>query len=422
MPLRAAGCLAVLGLALLTPRVWPLGPAAALPHTRAKPKILLGIDALEREHFRPLQGLRVGLVANRASRDGRGRSTAAVLAAAPGVRLVEILSLEHGFFVDTQANSIGSSAIKLDGRSIPVHSLYRGGITDGMRPTAADLQGVDALVFDVQDVGVRYYTYIASMGMAMEAAQKAGARFIVLDRPDPLNGKTIEGPVSQKAILRQETARNYFPIPIRYAMTCGEIARFYAAKLKYSGLSVVRMSGWKRSMWYDQTGLAWTPPSPALPNLNSAILYPGMGMLDASNLSAGRGTPEPFQWFGAPWLKADAMIGLLDAAHLPGVRFSREYLVPRTDIYAGRRCAGVKMTVVNRDRLKSVDVFAHVAAALMALQPKKARWDWKFLDQLAGTTRINALLKNRAGAASLERALDPDLKLFEKSRRPFLLY
>ncbi len=396
-------------------------PSAAHAAPARRPKVLLGIDVLERENFAPLKGLRVGLIANHTSQDGQGRSTAEVLAAASGVRLVEILALEHGFFVDTQAAHIRSTALTLDGRTIPILSLYRGGFS-GMRPTPGDLAGVDALVFDVQDVGARFYTYLASMAMAMEAAKKAGIKFVVLDRPNPITGNIIEGPILDDLSLRRESPTSYFPVPVRHGLTAGEMARFYNAELKDPQLLVVPMSGWRRSMWYDQTGLPWTPPSPNIPDLDAAELYPGIGIFESSNLSVGRGTPEPFRLVGAPWLDAEATLKDLRAAHLPGIRFVRQDFTPVDSRYKDERCRGLRLIITNRRVMRPVNVFLVLNQSLMRREPKDFQWRWPELKETMGTDKFRAMLARGDSLSRIKALFDAQDAWFRKIRRPYLLY
>ncbi|MHB2026155.1 MAG: exo-beta-N-acetylmuramidase NamZ family protein [Elusimicrobiota bacterium] len=387
----------------------------------ANPKVLSGIDVLERDGFKELRGKRVGLIANRTSRDRLGRLSADILAKAPGVRLVEILALEHGFYLDTQAPSIKSGAAFFGGREIAVKSLYRGGIA-GMRPTPEDLKGVDALVFDVQDVGARFYTYLASMAMAMEAADKAGVEFIVLDRPNPVTGTIVEGPILDDSSLRLKTPTAYFAVPIRHGLTAGEMARFYNAELKDPRLLVVPMSGWRRKMWYDQTGLVWTPPSPNIPDLTAALLYSGVGIFEASNLSVGRGTTRPFEWIGAPWLRARALLREIKSRRLPGVRFALEDRTPKASLYRGVLCRGLRLTVTNRDDLRPVDVFLALNQAITRANPRRFAWRWPELKRMIGTAKFQKMLEQGAGVEKIEAFFRAQAAAFAKTRGPYLLY
>ncbi|MDE2292999.1 MAG: DUF1343 domain-containing protein, partial [Elusimicrobia bacterium] len=290
---------------LLAAALWPCRPAAAQP----PPTVLAGIDVLRQHGFAEIKGKRVGLITNQTGRDRHGRTTVQILANAPDVTLAALFSPEHGFAGISESSSVASGTFSLpDGRSVPIFSLY--GATRA--PTADMLSGVDALVFDIQGAGARFYTYSTTMAMAMEAASAAGIDFVVLDRPDPLGGDVVEGPVLEDG-LRAFTA--YMPVPIRHGMTMGELARLYNVMGRVGAkLTVVPLKGWRRSMWFDQTGLPWTPPSPNMPDLATDILYPGMALFEAFNVSVGRGTPFPFQWIGAPWLDAKSVVRRLRRA------------------------------------------------------------------------------------------------------------
>ncbi|MDD5302831.1 MAG: DUF1343 domain-containing protein, partial [Elusimicrobia bacterium] len=263
-----------------------------------------GLDVLVSDGFRPLRGKRVGVIANSTAVDRRGRSIVDLLAAAPGVNLAAIFTPEHGFAASAESENIASGRARVDGKEIPLYSLYSNGIK-GMRPTPEQLQNLDVLVFDIQDVGARFYTYLATMAMALEEAKTAGVDFIVLDRPNPIRGDIVEGPMLADPNLRFVTPTAYFQVPVRHGLTAGEMALWHNRSVGHPHLSVVKMAGWKRSMWFDETGLPWVPPSPNMPNVEAAALYPGIGIFEASNIAVGRGTPAPFRWIGAPWLKAD---------------------------------------------------------------------------------------------------------------------
>ncbi|MDE2313889.1 MAG: DUF1343 domain-containing protein [Elusimicrobia bacterium] len=401
----------------------PSAAAAAPSHRHPRPKVLLGIDVLERENFAPLKGKRVGLIANRTSRDGQGRFTAEVLAAAPGVKLVEILALEHGFYLNPKTVLVSSSSIVLGGRSIAVRSLYRGGLS-GMRPTPEDLSGVDVLVFDVQDIGVRFYTYLASMAIAMKAAKKAGVEFMVLDRPNPITGSIVEGPILDDLSLRKESPTSFFAVPIRHGLTAGEMARFYNSELKDPQLVVVRMSGWRRSMWFGETGLRWTPPSPNILTPDAALLYSGLGIFESSNLAVGRGTAWPLRWVGAPWFDAAAALKDLRAARLPGVRFVRADTVPTraARYYAMEPCRGIRFIVTDRDTIRPLDIFLVLNKSVMKHNAADFRWDWLGLKEQMGTGRFRWLLGSKAPLSRIREYFSRQSVAFEKIRRPYLLY
>ncbi len=379
-----------------------------------------GLDVLQETGFEPLRGKRVGLITNQTGRDRQGRGAVEVLGRSSAIRLEKIFSPEHGFTGVSEENVVSSDTVRLEGRDIPVVSLYSGGIA-GMRPKAADLKNLDALVFDIQDIGARFYTYLASMGMALEEAAKAGIPFLVLDRPNPINGETMEGPVLEDLTLRAVTATAYFPIPVRHGMTAGEIALLHNAEVKHPGLRVVTLRGWSRGQWYDQTGLPWTKPSPNMPDLDAATLYPGVAIFETVNVSVGRGTPRPFRWIGAPWMRAEEVAARLTAARLPGVAVSTESFTPSKSVFAGQPCRGVRLTITDRERLRPLEVFVHLAAALRELNPE-IQWRWDETRRMTGTDRFRELYESGGDAAEIIRLFDGGPRAFRRARKPYLLY
>ncbi len=380
-----------------------------------------GLDVLEESRFRALQGKRVGLITNQTGKDRRGRGIVEVLAGAPGVTLAAVFSPEHGFTGTSEELAVSSSTLRLGGREVPVHSLYSGGLA-GMRPSQEHLKGLDALVFDIQDIGARFYTYLATMGMALEEAAKAGIEFVVLDRPDPVDGETVEGPVLEDLSLRAVTAIAYFRVPIRHGMTAGEMALLHNAEVKHPRLTVVRMEGWERRMWFDQTGLPWTRPSPNMPDLASATLYPGIACLEDTNLSVGRGTPAPFRWIGAPWLDGEALSKRLNASRLEGIRFSPQDHTPAKSAHEGKLCHGVSMKVTDRLALRPFKVFVHIAAALRDLHRAEFELRWDETRRLVGSERFKALYDSGAAPEEIVRSFEEEARRFASERRPYLLY
>ena len=292
------------GTSVRTPRVEP---------------VLTGIDVLVRDGFKQLRGKRVGLVTNHTGRSRDGKATIDLLHAAPDVKLVALFSPEHGIRGVLDADV---PATKDEKTGLPIHSLFYKGGTG--RPLEGTLTGLDTIVVDLQDVGVRFYTYQLAMGYVMEEAAKHKVGVVVLDRPNPVNGWQIEGPLSPEPGAGQtaNTFIAYMPMPIRHGMTMGELARLYNEERKIgAGLTVVAMEGWKRDYWYDDTGLPWINPSPNMRNLNQATLYPGIGAIEYSNISVGRGTDQPFEQIGAPWIDGPRLAAALNARRLAGIRF-----------------------------------------------------------------------------------------------------
>ena len=322
-----------------------------------------GLDVLEQDHFRSLQGKRIGLITNQTGVDRLGRRNVDQMRAA-GVNVTALFSPEHGLAGVEDHPNVGDAVDTATG--IKVWSLY--GKT--LRPTAEMLHGLDALVFDIQDVGVRFYTYESTMFYAMEEAAKANLPFYVLDRPNPITGTHVEGPMLDPDKL---SFTGSWPLPLRHGMTIGELARFLnGEKHLHANLQVVEMTGWDRGDWFDATGLPWVDPSPNIRNLNEALLYPGIAMLEASeNYSVGRGTDSPFEQIGADWIHGRDLARYLTNRNIPGVRFYPVRFTPGSSHFSGKTIEGVRLTVTNRDAVSSSRLGLEVAAALIELYPNK---------------------------------------------------
>lgn len=405
--------------ALAAAALLALAGCAGAPRPPAR--VMTGLDVLEAEGFAPLKGKRVGVITNRTGVDANGRSITGLLASAPGVTLAAVFTPEHGLFAAAETSKIANGTLRIGNKIIPLISLYGGGAA-GMRPKAADLSGLDVLVFDIQDAGARFYTYPATMAMALEAAKEAGIEFMVLDRPDPIGGDVVEGPLADDVGLTGSEPTAYLPVVTRHGMTVGELALLHNATVKYDRLTVIKMRGWKRSMWYDRTGLPWIPPSPNMPDLASAALYPGVGNLEFTNLSVGRGTPTPFGWIGAPWLDAEGLAKVMNASLLEGVEFSAETRTPTKDKYAGRAIPGLRIVVTDREAARPLKVFARLVVALRDRHPDDFELNWNASRKLIGLKGFKELYDRGADAAELERLFDQDSGEFEKARAPFLLY
>lgn len=313
----------------------PQGKSSHSQSERTKP----GVDILEQEAFAPLRGKRVGLITNQTGLDSQGRRTIDVLAHAEGVKLVALFSPEHGVagLADAPVANATDSATGL-----PIYSLYG----ETRRPTDVMLKGIDALVFDIQDAGVRFYTYITTMAYCMEEVAKHHMAFFVLDRPNPLGGDVIEGPVLDRDRL---SFTGYFSMPVRYAMTLGELAQMFNAENKIGAeLHVMAMKDWQRSETYDMTGLRWIPPSPNLRTLDAAFLYPGIEVLQAAGVSVGRGTDTPFELLGAPWIQAADLTAELSRHAVPGEQYQTTHFTPDDGLYKGQYCQGVSIVKIGR--------------------------------------------------------------------------
>ena len=335
--------------------------AASRGNLRAA-NVSTGLDVLESENFAPLKGLRVGVITNHSGTDAAGNRIVDLLRRAPGVTLAAIFSPEHGI-EGRRDEKISSGTDASTG--LPLYSLYG----DVRRPTDAMLEGLDALVFDVQDAGVRFYTYETTMAYAMEAAARRGLEFYVLDRPDPIAADVVQGPMLDADMT---SFTGYFPLPVRHGMTMGELAGLFNAKHGIGAkLHVVGMKGYRRRDWYDDTGLNWVAPSPNLRTLTEAALYPGSGLVEGANLSVGRGTDTPFELAGAPWIDGKALADYLNGRRIPGAFFIAANFTPQSDRYRNQPCHGVRILLLDRHALDSPLLGVELASALYRLYPEK---------------------------------------------------
>ena len=388
--------------------------------TEREGDVKAGIDVLEADGFRelnasPMHPVRIGLVTNQTAIDAKGKRTADVLAHAPGLKLAAIFSPEHGIEGNLDTTSIGNSRDATTGA--PIYSVY-GGSNAKRRPTAEELAGVDTIVYDIQDMGVRFYTYESTLGYFLEAAVKAGKAIVVLDRPNPLGGAYVQGPVLDTG---RESFVGYWRTPVRHGMTVGELARMFDSERAIGAkLTVVRMEGWQRGDWFDSTGRVWVSPSPNLRDLTEAELYPGIGMIEGANISVGRGTDTPFELVGAPWIHAAELAAYLNARAVDGVRFVPVNFTPTASTYANQNCGGVSIVVTNREALDAPELGLEIAAALEHLYPN----DFK-------VTAIDGLMRNKATLDALVAGEDPRRIVedwqdadrdFETARARFLLY
>jgi uncharacterized protein YbbC (DUF1343 family) len=385
-------------------------PAAAGKRGRGV-RTQTGLDVLEAEKFAALRGKRVGLITNHTGVDARGRSAIELLARAPGVHLVALFSPEHGIAGRADENVAGS---KDPATGLPVYSLYG----ETRRPTAEMLQGIDALVFDIQDAGVRFYTYTTTMAYCMEEAAKRGIAFYVLDRPNPLGGEIVEGPVQDQD---KTSFTGYFPLPVRYGLTIGELAQLFNAENKIGcELHVIAMRNWRRGAYYDNTGVRWIPPSPALRTLKGAVLYPGLEILQNANLSVGRGTETPFEKFGAPWLDGERVAAELNARRLPGLKFKAAPFLPGAGPYRGQRCGGVAVRVTDRNVARPLRMGMEIAAVLKKLYPQQ--FDPGKMLLLLGNAATVQMLEQGAAPEEVVRSWAADLAAYETLRRKYFLY
>jgi uncharacterized protein YbbC (DUF1343 family)/CubicO group peptidase (beta-lactamase class C family) len=388
------------------------GASGAVPGAAvAGAAVLNGIDVLKAESFKLLKGRNVGLVTNHTGRALTGESTIDLLAHAPGVKLVALFSPEHGIRGEAD-ESVGSSRDEKTG--LPIYSLY-GAVS---RPTDEMLAGIDTLVYDIQDVGVRFYTYETTMAYVMEAAAKHKIKMVVLDRVNPIDGFTVEGPTLDKALL---SFVGYFPMPVRHGMTMGELAKLFNAENKIGAdLTVVPLEGWKRDQWFDQAGMSWVNPSPNMRNLNEATLYPGVALIEGTNVSVGRGTDSPFEQFGAPWMDGPKLAAALNARRLPGVRFYPTSFTPTASAFKGEQCSGVFMIVTDREALQATRLGAEIASAIY--RQHGARFEIDRMLQLLGSAKALDEIKSLEDPASIAASWANDEGRWRLLRAKYLIY
>jgi uncharacterized protein YbbC (DUF1343 family) len=404
--------------ALLISSLATAAPSLAQTHVR------LGVDRLADSLPRVLVGKRVGLITNHTGRDRAGTPTIDLLAARKDMKLVVLFGPEHGLR-GLASGSVDDSKDEKTG--LPVYSLF--GETE--KPTDAMLENVDALVFDIQDVGVRQYTYLSTMGLAMQAAAQKKIPIVILDRPDPIGGVIVEGNIREPGM---ESFVGLYPIASRHGLTAGELAQLYNTELGIGAdLHVVPLEGWRRTLWSDQTDLPWIKPSPNLPTFAGIMSYPGTVFFEGTNLSEGRGSDNPFEQTGAPWLRAQEVADSMNARHLPGVRFSAVdfAVLPTARKYPGQTIHGVRMTVTDRESYRPVATTMRLIEVIRRLHPNDFQWrhstaspnapERYYFDTLTGSNRIRAAIEN----GTLETLLaewDRDAQRFREMRRRYLLY
>lgn len=409
------------------------GGAEAAERPSGAGKVEPGITVLLRDSLALVRGKRIGLLTNQTGADRRGESDVDLLtsdvAKRAGVRLVALFSPEHGIRGTEDRENIANGMDRQTG--LPIYSLYARTV---IAPPDSTMKGLDVLVFDLQDIGTRTWTYVGNLVYALRAAKRSGVRLVVLDRPNPLNGEAAAGPMLDSAIANaDESAPSrpalpyaLYPFPLRHGLTMGEMARFYNAELTIGAdLVVVPMRRWRRELWYDDTGLPWVRPSPNMPSLTSALLYPSLVALESSNVSVGRGTDLPFQRFGAPWLDARRVAGMLNARGLGGVRFQPESFTPRRPgdgKFADRSVPGVRLVVTDRNRVHSGRVGAAVLWALIRTARDSLGLDGRGFDLRFGSPSAReALLRGEDPDAVIDRSL-PEVVAFRDRARRYELY
>jgi len=374
-------------------------------------KVLTGIDVLERDNFKQLGGMRLGLVTNHTGRNREGKQTIDVLSKAPGVKLVALFSPEHGIR-GLADDKISDS--KDEATGLPIYSLYG----ESRRPKPEQLKDLDALVFDIQDVGVRFYTYISTLGYLLEECAKAKLPVFVLDRPNPIGGLDVEGPIAESDKL---SFTSYHTIPTRHGLTIGELAQLFNKQRNIGAdVRVIKMEGWRRSMWFDETNLAWINPSPNMRSLTEATLYPGVGLLETTNVSVGRGTDTPFEIVGAPWIQGDKLAEYLNQRGVLGVRFVPLRFTPNASVFKNQECGGVNIIITDRAAFRPLLAGIEMALALRKLYPD----DWKVDSYLRLLVNADTLARVKRGDSAREivGSWNAGLQEFRKAREAILLY
>ena len=374
--------------------------------------VLNGIDVLEKEKFKRLENLRLGLVTNHTGKNLSGKQTIDVLKEAPNVKLVALFAPEHGIRGQLDQEKITDSTDEKTG--LPIYSLYG----ETRKPKPEQLADLDAIVFDIQDVGVRFYTYISTLRGVLEEAAKAKKPVFVLDRVNPINGLTVEGALADADKLNFIATH---PIVVRHGMTVGELAQMFNAENKIGAdLRVVKMENWTRAMWFDETNQIWTNPSPNMRSLTQATLYPGVGLLEVTNVSVGRGTDTPFEIVGAPWLDGQKLALYLNRRNLPGVRFVPVRFKPNASVFKDENLGGVNVIITDRKAFESVRTGIEIAVALRRLYPNE--WQVERYSRLLVNAEILERVRRGDAPEEIEKAWQPQLDEFKKRRASFLLY
>jgi len=384
--------------------------------------VLPGIDVLSSQKFQLLQNKRVGLITNHTGCNAAGDSTIDILFHAPGVHLTALFSPEHGIRGDSD-DKVSSG---VDARTgLPINSLYG----KSCRPTAENLRDIDILVFDIQDIGTRFYTYIGTLSLAMRAAKEAGIPFVVLDRPNPIGGEQVQGAIPTTVLPERKNGcgaiTSIHPVPTRHGMTVGELAQLFNTEYGIGcSLTVIPMRGWKRSMYYDQTGLIWINPSPNMKNMDAALLYPGPGALETTSLSVGRGTERAFLAYGAPWVDAGAVAKNISVRNIPGISFEACSFVPTAPgfSYRGKMCYGVCVSALDRERFDPVQAGLHLAQAFYETHPQRFKAYEGFATEVGDREAWGLLTGSNMKPEKVIERWSVGLERFKEIRKQYLIY
>lgn len=388
-------------------------------------KVKTGLELFFEKHFKKFKGQRVGLIANQASITNDYTHAVELFSASKAVNLAAIFGPQHGIYGNTQDNMITWDGFIHQKLKIPIYSLYG----ETRIPAKKMLSDLDAVIFDLQDVGTRIYTFIYTMASAMKACAENNKKFVVLDRPNPINGISVEGDILEKNF---SSFVGMYPIPVRHGMTVGELAKLFNEKFKIGvDLEVIRMNGWEREMWFDDTNLPWVLPSPNMPSIETAAVFPGTVFLEGTNISEGRGTTRPFEIIGAPFIEPEKVISILKKENLPGVLFSPCYFEPTFNKWDGALCGGLQIHLLDRKIFKPVITGIAIIKAIFHLYPKSFKWKeppyeyeyTKFpFDVIAGTDKLRNQIVKNTPVKKIEASWRKSLSLFMKIRKKYLLY
>jgi len=389
-------------------------------------RVKIGAEILIEKHLDLIKGKKIGIVTNHTGILPDGRHIVDVLNGIEGVKIVALFGPEHGIRGEVPDGKSISHGVDAK-TGIPVFSLYG----EVKKPTEEMLKDIDVLIFDIQDVGARFYTYISTMSYCMEACAEMGKKFIVLDRPNPIRGVYVDGPILEP---RFKSFVGLHPIPVAHGMTVGELAKMFNDEgwlengVK-ADLTVVKMENYSRKMWFDQTGLPWVKPSPNMMTLKTAIVYTATCFIEGTNVSEGRGTQHPFEWIGAPWIDGEKLAKELNHYKLPGVKFEPISFTP-TDIekvtldpkYEGEKCGGVYLNVYDREKFEPVKVGVYILYALKKLYPDKFKWRTAGQDRLWGTDKVRLMIDEGKNPDEIIKTWEDDVKKFLSIRQKYLLY
>ena len=426
---------------------WPACQAKKELGVRGRQEIVkLGIEVFMEKHLDLVREKCVGLITNPTGISSRLESSVELFYRNPEINLVALYGPEHGIRGNAQAGEYVpfymDTRYDIPEYSIPVFSLYgqsikpaKGMFEDideymrsfdtrdaGKVPGQSMVESIDVLVFDIQDVGTRIYTYVATMAYCMEACAENDIEFIVLDRPNPINGIAMEGPLLEYPDYSSFVG--LYPVPVRHGMTVGELASYFNDKFltKKAELTVIPMEGWRREMWFNETSLSWVIPSPNMPTLATATVYPGQVFLEGTNVSEGRGTTKPFELFGAPWIDGFHLVEKLNRLNLPGVKFREAWFTPTFSKFQGELCGGAQIHVVDRHQYRSFDTSLFIIKTIMELYPESFTFHDEYFDKIMGTSRVREALKRGVGVKDIIESYTEELDSFSKLRKSYLLY